>query len=181
MLWKYSSNIVFSIMLYNKPNKIMFHAIYWYSFLSRGRLHTVVRPLIFKVSRMLFTDLFTRSARLMLWARTQPCWKRYWHTYRVSTLTFWARYTGTGGNYTNTDDTPKKTCSKSQRHVTCSSVLAFILHFSAFILEWWICMPCFGLGLALGMPCWWAAKLSYFYFFYIKLKKNSENVKSTKL
>ena len=77
-----------------KPNKIMFHVIYWYSCLSHSRLHTVVRPLIFKVSRMLFTDLFTGSVRLAFWARTQPCWKRYWHTYRVSTLTFWARYTG---------------------------------------------------------------------------------------
>ena len=72
----------------------MFNVIFWYSCLSRSRLHSVVRPLIFKVSRRLFTDLFTGSARLAFWARTQPCWKRYWHTYRVSTLTFWARYTG---------------------------------------------------------------------------------------
>ena len=81
----------------------MFNEIYWYSCLSRSRLHTVVRPLIFKVSRRLFTDLFTGSARLTLWARTQPCWKRYWHTYRVSTLTFWARYTGTTGHCHGTD------------------------------------------------------------------------------
>ena len=73
----------------------MFNVIFWYSCLSRSRLYNVVRPLTFKVSRRLFTDLFTGSARLAFWARTQPCWKRYWHTYRVSTLTFWARYTGT--------------------------------------------------------------------------------------